>query len=590
MDQICKRRMKDPDQLTLVTPELAVDTVDVARLPWVFSQSYPLDTAKFCKESERRGLRLDLPTLRELYRLGLVTPFLLVKDRRVQDGRPPIESLAEPDARGTLLIELRLARDRGRLADPAKEPFRPRLRFERRSGDSRGWWNGLIYSTYQLLAVTHFSRYIEGRIYSGSTERPRVRLRPPGPLGEPIAARLRNIAIVLTALEARYLPKLDTDFIHLTNADIGEWEQYRHNFDPAATATHLGCPPKQVLADAEWLLMRAKHLDPMGHWSKLVCRARPQSWKSLTGDALAAMDYRIAAEILLLFYEDLAKHGAVAPLQPLPPHMWHSRHERLSYRHKTLDETLASLGVSPHPRVVVVVEGETEEYIVARMRKRFETHHGPDLVQVVVARSTTRDLTKLTAFATAPLLGQRRGSDWDLIKPLTRLVILFDPDRGFATPDEVKEKRNNILKEILLVVQAQGADPDPVDLNDLVHIHTWDESCFEFTHFTDEELAGALRRLHPNCSGMNDAQLERALALHRANRLDIGKVWNKWRPDISKVGLARELWPLLEAKIVAAIANRNAALPPIAERFAEVYGLARSQPTGTFVLRDRAVT
>jgi hypothetical protein len=37
-------------------------------MPWAFTQHQPLDTAHFIEEAKRRGVDLDLSTLRELYR------------------------------------------------------------------------------------------------------------------------------------------------------------------------------------------------------------------------------------------------------------------------------------------------------------------------------------------------------------------------------------------------------------------------------------------------------------------------------------------------------------------------------------------
>jgi hypothetical protein len=82
-------------------------------------------------------------------------------------------------------------------------------------------------------------------------------------------------------------------------------------------------------------------------------RAPARAWKDLKDAALSALDYRIAAEILLLFYEDLAARGQADPLPDVPRNGWHPLAERLSYRDQTLDEDLMHLGISPHPRVVL---------------------------------------------------------------------------------------------------------------------------------------------------------------------------------------------------------------------------------------------
>jgi hypothetical protein len=48
-------------------------------------------------------------------------------------------------------------------------------------------------------------------------------------------------------------------------------------------------------------------------------RAPSRAWKELKDAALSALDYRIAAEILLLYYEDLAGRALFLPYPRKPP-------------------------------------------------------------------------------------------------------------------------------------------------------------------------------------------------------------------------------------------------------------------------------
>src|SRR5207245_1539021 len=92
---------------------------------------------------------------------------------------------------------------------------------------------------------------------------------------------------------------------------------------------------------------------------------------------------------------------------------------------------------------------------------------------------------------------------------------------------------------------------DPDDLEHLVEIRTWSESCFEFEHFTDAELAKAVLEVYHGYGVPDQAGLIKALNYHRQARQDIGKVWTNWRPpEVSKTALAKKLWPVLEAKIL----------------------------------------
>ena len=45
----------------------------------------------------------------------------------------------------------------------------------------------------------------------------------------------------------------------------------------------------------------------LGQFYELIRQAHPSTWAGLRGDALLAMDYRIAAEILLRALDDLGR-------------------------------------------------------------------------------------------------------------------------------------------------------------------------------------------------------------------------------------------------------------------------------------------
>jgi hypothetical protein len=136
-----------------------VSTLVVAALPWMFTQHQPLNTSGFIDEAKCRGVDLDISALRELYRFRLLAPFFSVNNRAVTSV--PQRVGPEPELVGSsMLIEFRYARGKGRLSDLAEGPFRSRLRFYRTDADPRRWWNGLIYSWYQLLVLLEIREYL----------------------------------------------------------------------------------------------------------------------------------------------------------------------------------------------------------------------------------------------------------------------------------------------------------------------------------------------------------------------------------------------------------------------------------------------
>lgn len=571
-----------------ITPARMVGVINnssMLAVPWVFSQSRPLSTSALISEMKKRGVDLDSRTLRELYRRGDLRPLAEITARPV---RPAVAVSDVPAARGSLEAALRLAVASGRVRDPGANGFRPRLRFDdRKPSDPPGWMNGLIYSRWQLLAVPELRKRLPLRRFMGPSERRRVTLPPLDEWSRDTVERVAGWVPVLAALEARYLPTIEPEWLRLTNVEVEQWDEFRSLYDPVAMSSTLAVKPDEVRTFAEWLLLRAHRLDPTGDWSRLIRRAPKRAWKTLTGDALVALDHRLAAEVLLLFYEDLAQRNAALPLPELPRREWHPLVERISHRgDEDLDGLLVHLGVSPHPGVVLAVEGETEELLVPRVFDHLELRRTPDLVRVLCMRGADKELPLVAAATVAPLLGQRRGETYDMIRPPTRLVIAVDQDQGWDTPDKVNRKRAKILTAIREVIAAQGAEVSDEDLEELVIVKQWPAKCFEFGHFEDTELADALRRIHPTCGGLDQTELIARVTAVRARGLDIKKVWDEnWSPKPAKPALAEALWPILKAKIDDARWSECKPVPVVADVVHEAYLVAQKSRIGTFVIR-----
>jgi hypothetical protein len=93
----------------------------------------------------------------------VLTPLLSIAHRPV--AAPSETRGSEPRRAGTRLGNLRWARDTGRLRDLANWPFMVQLPFERRQQRSRSWWNGLLYSWYQLLVLPEIDDLLVLRRY-----------------------------------------------------------------------------------------------------------------------------------------------------------------------------------------------------------------------------------------------------------------------------------------------------------------------------------------------------------------------------------------------------------------------------------------
>jgi hypothetical protein len=76
---------------------------------------------------------------------------------------------------------------------------------------------------------------------------------------------------------------------------------------------------------------------------------------------------------------------------------------------------LSGLGLSPHPGVVLVIEGETEEVLFPLVRDHLQMPRQFEVVQSLVLRGVGKDLTKLAAFASAPLIERKERDGWLLV-------------------------------------------------------------------------------------------------------------------------------------------------------------------------------
>jgi hypothetical protein len=560
--------------------------VEVASLPWAFTQLHPLDTGDFIKEAGRRGLKLDISILRALYRHGLFYPVVAVRDRSVGPPTGPPES--EPTSTSGRARELRHARDRGRLLDLATVPYKQHLRFDRPDDAPFGWWDGLLYSQHQLVALKSLEPVVRRCRTTWRPDRTRrTTLRPPQEREVALAADYRRIALVAAAIEARYLPELDPEWIHLvgTGTYAEEWQHYRKAFDPVAMAALLGCAAEGVRRDAERLLSNAHRMDPVGDaWGRLIRRSPKKSWRELKGDALLAMDHRITAELLLRFYEDLAAAGAADPLPQHDPAMgWHPLGDRLSARWRSLDQDLTVLGVSPHPRVVLAIEGDTEQLHVSRVWSVLRLPNAPELLRVIKLGGVDKDPVLAGMLAATPLLeGQDpAGNFWWGAKPPTCFMIAADPEGRYYGARKVDGTRRKILDAIKEAISAQGAAVDEQQLEPLVEIHTWSASCYEFAHFTDAELATAIASIHTTCNGQSHDQVVAELRRVRRRNEDIKKVWAQWDYQPSKTKLAEALWPVLERKIIAA--RSGGPVPEVAEVLHGAYATAQGWRHRRFV-------
>ncbi|MFC7482925.1 hypothetical protein ACFQX7_27095 [Luedemannella flava] len=296
---------------------------------------------------------------------------------------------------------------------------------------AKEWWNGFTYSPWQLLelprAVNQYEFIRSGMRTSAFEQR---------------ALQSRRLTCVLAALATRYLPSVLGRLSFPPGVDEAALRRYRATSDLLELIQVAGFEPSDLRTEADALLLHA-HKDPLAKWLPLVRYASYAGWSKLRGAPLAAMWHRVAAEVLLRAHEDLAGEGVVDPLPDLSgTSWWAAQHDRLAPRYaeaETLERALAELGLSPHPKVILLVEGETELYHVPRLLAEFGLSRPQD-VRAQRTKGSKINAHLIARYGVTPRVGRRLHDRWMLDASPTALYIAMDPENDFAT--QAKRRRS----------------------------------------------------------------------------------------------------------------------------------------------------
>lgn len=560
-----------------IEPPRPGSSLALLRIPFVFSQDELLTTDGFTTKAKERGYDVNVDLLQGLHERRLLLPLYRVSDTPVEGRRIHVEAKDGTNPRGWIL----LAAAEGRLCDPADEGYSIAWPYRMPENAQPGqWWNGFVYSWWQLFDLHHVIGEYRA-IKAGWRAGPHL----------PRTARDRRLTLTLSALSTRYLPAVlgrlrfplgvEEKKLRLFRAEVDTREMIR--------LADLQAADLQGMADA--LLLSAHGDDPMDKWVKLLRYASYAGWSKMHGKPLDCMWRRVAAEVLLRAHEDLAAEGVLAPLPDLTGSTWHApQHDRLTPRYaevETLERALAELGLSPHPRVILLLEGKTEQRHVPRLLAELGLTQ-PQQVRIQPCRSSKVNAHLIARYGITPRIGRRIGNRWLLDASPTALVLAMDPENHFATAAQCAEQRRNLQAAIREEVRYQDADISQDDLDTLVSVHVWGEDKYELANFTDDELVPAIAQLAADrgaidkATGAWETTLREYLQDARQRHLDIDAALGRIRAPKDKVALADILWPVLRAKCERELAA-DTVVTPVLRTAMEVRRLA-TKLSGVFAL------
>ena len=537
------------------------------RVPFIFSQDGLLSSGDFLKDAKNRGYDLTLAELQELHRHRLLLPLYRVSDDAVAGRVIHTIDRGGMNPRGWVLEAAR----EGRLRDCYDEGCSVDWPYERLEGqDHHRWWNGFLFSTWQLPDLQHALNEYEFIQHGWSAPPDDRRMRQD-----------RQRAMTLAALATRHLPGI-LGKISLPSGVEQEplWES-RHDCDSLELLRLAGCEPDTLRPSAEGLLHGASFRDPMKEWWPLLRHSNDDGWSKLKGVTRDCLWQRVAAEVLLRTHEELAERGIVEPLPDLTGSGWHDAlHDRVSPREAdadSLDRALGQFGLSPHPRVLLLLEGQTEIIQVTEVLAELGLNR-PDRVRVQNCRSSSVNPQLISRYAIAPRLGPRRGDIQLLDVAPTALVIAMDPENTWRDEAGREQQRHQLQRAIREEVEWQGGTISPQDLDFLVNIRVWGDDSYELANFTDDELVPAITQLaaeQPLAAATSptwEKDLRAALRAARAEHCDFQRKVGPLRVHEDKPRLARILMPALIAKYHAEIEAGTVTTPVLQALVAQLSG------------------
>ena len=446
------------------------------------------------------------------------------------------------------------------MIDPGTTPYRPwdgGLPLLTHHGIHR--YPSVFYSPYQLLALKPVEQLIRNMSGSRATDGKVTFNLEPLTHDEMVALDGgRRLAIFLSALDMHYLPRILLTVRHAT-----VWEKEDADFEVAPRLKVFGLKPEDIAASAEALLSQAKFIDPLGTFYELIRQADPSTWSGLRGDALRAMDYRIAAEVMLRALDEIGRTD-LSMRPPRKGRMYRAiLDDRLQAEPEQLEDILASRGLSPRPALLLVLEGHTEMRLMPRVLAEVYGKPVPStLIEPVNMDTITRDLDLLVRHEAGLRLGEEIGDDVvRLVRPPTRILVAVDPEGRYAGKDGPRKERDKLVRRLYESLPAGMRQKTSLrQFHSLVDVVTWGTFPWEFANFTNTELAKAIMRCTTVPPGVTQRDLVKALEAERTiaktnpnirRSPDVEKICLSWPASakFDKLQLAEELWPVLREKV-----------------------------------------
>jgi hypothetical protein len=179
----------------------------------------------------------------------------------------------------------------------------------------------------------------------------------------------KNAALVCQVISNRYYPPTQTDQRTIQVSSVFDWDEYCRTWNAKQTADEMGLAPDEIFNIWRHVKSEASRVDPLREWDDLLKFVAVSEKTRLRGKALLAYSLENMAAMLASFYEDVfgTPISARFPAQPtilLPQ-------ESLDGTLRELEYVTNKYHLNPRPKLILVVEGESETDQIPRLMEYF---------------------------------------------------------------------------------------------------------------------------------------------------------------------------------------------------------------------------
>ena len=472
-----------------------------------FYQNFPLEVDNFIEYCKKRGLNVDRKKFESLEKEGLFRPIMRVDGYYVNNT-----------------TDLNKLYENNHVIDPSQKEFVPWNNFYEKRERYR---EEIVHSYYHPYQIYFLKKVLEVGLRLSPLNIPQqedklvisIRKREKF-MSDYLEIMRKNskkdekFVEFLLFIQNKYLPHVKQpgdisvtgDNYHINNLfeKLGDLQK---RIIPKEIVSALGLEAKDIDAYRGLIGGYGLSIDPLENWYDLVKYIKYAKRQKLKGKALLAQDFYIISDMLALLLKDLTgekqlETGSISDTMQGRGNVQVYGKELNYVDRDILIMFLREYGINPRPRLVLIVEGYTEEIVFPIIANAMGIPLERYDIQIINIQGVDKDPRLLIIDYATPDV-YPFDNKYYIHLERTKVFLNFDNEGNkgrwikklIEKPDEEIEK---LMKDVLRNIKNKGVNIS-AKIEEMINEHTvnryfWNKS-FEYDNITDDkELSSELNK------------------------------------------------------------------------------------------------